>query len=75
MLVAALMLAGPSKTYSPSISLDPGVKRGFIERAGDAVSEVIRSSAPVTLHSNFHTGLGDWPPSRGMTLGSLVSQR
>src|ERR1700722_15626840 len=29
LLVAALMLPGPSTTYPPSISLDPGVKRGF----------------------------------------------
>src|SRR5262249_45588751 len=34
--------------------------RGLLERTGDAISEVIRSSAPVTLHHDFHTGLGEW---------------
>jgi hypothetical protein len=60
LLLAALMLPGPGTTYPPSISLDPGTKRGLMDRAGDAISEVIRSSAPVTLHSDFHSSLSDW---------------
>jgi hypothetical protein len=60
LLLAALMLPGPGTSYPPSISLDPGTKRGFLDRAGDAISEVIRSSAPVTLHSDFHTSISDW---------------
>jgi hypothetical protein len=60
LLVAALMLPGPTTSYPPAVSLDLGVKPGFLERAGSAISEVIRSSAPVTLHHDFHTGFGDW---------------
>lgn len=62
LLVAALMLpsSGPSTNYPPTVSLDSGVKQGFLERAGGAISELIRSSAPVTLHQDFHSGLGDW---------------
>ncbi len=60
LLLAALMLPGPGTTYPPSVSLDPGLQRGFLDRAGDAVGEVIRSSAPVTLHSDFHSSLSDW---------------
>ncbi len=60
LLVAALMLPGPATSYPPAVSLDPGVKPGILERAGTAVSEVIRSSAPVTLHQDFRGGFGDW---------------
>jgi hypothetical protein len=60
LLVAALMLPGPSSSYTPVVSLDSGVKPGMLERAGDAISEVVRSSAPVTLHHDFHSGYGDW---------------
>jgi len=60
LLVTALMLPGPSTSYPPAISLDPGVKAGVMQRAGDAIGEVIRSSAPVTLHQDLHTGFGDW---------------
>src|SRR5580704_14341228 len=61
LLVAALMM--PSQTPGtafPPVSLDSGVKRGLIERTGDAVANVIRSSAPVTLHHDFSAGWGDW---------------
>jgi hypothetical protein len=60
LLVAALMLPGPATSYPPAVSLDPGVKAGILERAGDAISEVVRSSAPVTLHQDFRGGFGDW---------------
>jgi hypothetical protein len=61
LLVAALMLPGPGTSYSgPSVSLDPSLKRGLFERAGDALGEAIRSRAPVTLHHDFRTGLSDW---------------
>jgi len=61
LLVAALMLPGPSPgTAFPPVSLSPGVKRGMFERAGDAISDVVRSSAPITLHHDFRAGLGDW---------------
>lgn len=61
LLVAALMLPGPATSYPSAVSLDPGVKPGILERAGDTISEVIRSSAPVTLHQDFHgSGFGDW---------------
>src|SRR5208282_749168 len=61
LLVAALMLPGPSgPAYPPVPSMDHGVKKGILERAGDAVSDVIRSRAPITLHDDFTSGLRDW---------------
>lgn len=61
LLVAALMLPGPpGAAYPPVPSLDPGVKRGPLERAGDAVSNMVRSQAPITLHDDFTKGLKDW---------------
>ncbi len=61
LLVAALMLPGPpGSAYPPVPSLDPGVKRGPLERAGDAVSNLVRSQAPITLHDDFTKGLKDW---------------
>jgi hypothetical protein len=60
LLVMALMLPGPTTSYPPAVSLDPGLKPGILERTGDALSEVIRSSAPVTLHQDLHSGFGDW---------------
>jgi len=60
LLVAALLLPGPATSYPPAVSLDAGVKPGMLARVGDAISEVVRSSAPVTLHHDFNSGLGDW---------------
>jgi hypothetical protein len=36
------------------------VKRGPLERAGDAFSNLVRSQAPITLHDDFSKGLQDW---------------
>jgi hypothetical protein len=62
LLVAAFMLPGPTggSAYPPVPSMEPGVKKGMMERAGDAVSDVIRSRAPITLHDDFTSGLKDW---------------
>jgi hypothetical protein len=60
LLVAALVMPGPGAAAFPAVSLDPGVKRGLVERAGDVFSEVIRSHAPVTLHHDFRGGWSDW---------------
>jgi hypothetical protein len=60
LLIAALILPGPATSYPPAVSLDTGVKPGILERVGNAVSEVVRSSAPVSLHHDFSTGFGDW---------------
>jgi hypothetical protein len=62
LLVAAFMLPGPTGggVYNPVPSADSGVKRGPLERAGDAVSDVVRSQAPITLHDDFSKGLKDW---------------
>jgi hypothetical protein len=60
LLIAALMLPGPGTSYPPAVSLDPGVKPGILERAGKAVSEVVQSSAPVSLHHDFSNGFSDW---------------
>src|SRR5277367_1993292 len=45
LLVAALMLPGPSggPAYPPVPSMEPGVKKGMMERTRDVVSDVIRS--------------------------------
>src|SRR5258708_3080289 len=62
LLVAAFMLPGPSgggPAYPPVTSLDPGSKRGPIDRVGDAFSSVVRSQAPITLHDDFSKGLKD----------------
>ncbi len=65
LLLAALLLmqqgnSGGTTTYPPSVSLDAGNARGFLERAGDAIGEAVRSSAPVTLHHDFSSGLSEW---------------
>jgi len=60
LLLMALMLPGPTTSYPLAVSLDAGVKPGILERAGGAIGEVIRSSAPVTLHEDLHGGFGDW---------------
>lgn len=72
LLVVAFMLPKDGATYPPSVSADPGVKRGFFDRAGDAVGELIRSSAPVTLHQDFHSSaLSGWM-TMAMKAGSSV---
>jgi hypothetical protein len=61
LLVAALLLPGPGPgTAFPPVSLDPGVKRGLMQRVGDTISDTIRSKAPITLHQNFQTGWSGW---------------
>lgn len=57
LLVAAMVLPGPGPGAAfPAVSLDPGVKRGMLERAGDAIGEMIRSSTPITLRHSFPAG-------------------
>jgi hypothetical protein len=61
LLVAAMVLPGPSgSAYPPVPSLDSGVKRGPIDRVGDAFANMVRSQAPITLHDDFTKGLKDW---------------
>jgi len=61
LLVAALLLPGPGPGAAfPQVSLDPTIKRSLPARAWDAVGEVVRSQAPVTLHHEFRSGFGDW---------------
>jgi hypothetical protein len=62
LLVAAMVLPGPSGGGGapPVQSLDPGSKRGPIDRVGDAFSGLVRSQAPITLHDDFTKGLKDW---------------
>src|SRR6266550_5936834 len=70
LLVAALLLPGPGPGAAfPQVSLDPAVKRGLLTRAGDAVGELVRSQAPITLHHEFRSGFTDWVTvsSRGLT--------
>ncbi|HLW77430.1 MAG TPA: hypothetical protein VKS01_10600, partial [Bryobacteraceae bacterium] len=74
LLVAALLMPAPSGGGSgpaiPGISMDPGVKRGFLQRMGDGVSDMIRSQAPITLHEDFHTG---WTTGSGSGLADWTS--
>ncbi len=60
LLVAALLMPGPSGGGSgpaiPTVSMDPGAKRGLLQRMGDGLGDMVRSSAPVTLHQDFHSG-------------------
>jgi hypothetical protein len=62
-LLIAMLMPGngtePSPTYTP-LSLDAGAKRGLFTRSEDAIGEVIRNAAPVTLHHDFQSGLKDW---------------
>ena len=61
LLIAALLLPGPGPGAAfPQVSLDPSVKRSLPTRAWDAVGEVVRSQAPVTLHHEFRSGFSDW---------------
>jgi hypothetical protein len=62
-LLIAMLMPGngsePSPSYAP-LSLDAGAKRGLLSRSEDAIGEVIRNAAPVTLHHDFQSGLKDW---------------
>jgi hypothetical protein len=62
-LLIAMLMPGngsePSPSYTP-LSLDAGAKRGLLSRSEDAIGEVIRNAAPVTLHHDFQSGLKDW---------------
>ena len=62
LLLAALMLPGPGPgtAFQQPVSLDPGVKPGLFQRAGDSFSELIRARAPITLHQDFRAGWTDW---------------
>jgi hypothetical protein len=51
---------GGSGPAFPSLSADSPVKRGWFARAGDAISNVVQSAAPVTLRHDFGSGLSDW---------------
>jgi hypothetical protein len=63
LLIVAVLLPGPGGGHSDggiSISLDPGSKRGMMDRASDFMSDLVRQKAPITLHHDFRTGLQDW---------------
>jgi hypothetical protein len=61
LLVAALIMPGPGPGSAfPPVSLDPAVKRGFFQKVGDSISEVVRSRAPVTLHQDFGNTISSW---------------
>ena len=63
LLVAMMMLPGnsvPRGSAFPTGSTDPGTRQGLLERVVSSVGDVVRDNAPVTLHQDFRTGLGDW---------------
>ena len=75
LLVAMLMLPmgkGPGGIGAfPSGSPDPGMRQGLLARAGSSLSELVRSSAPVTLHHDFRAGLTEWTTA-ALQAGSKV---
>ncbi len=64
LLIAAVMLPGPGggggSGSSPRASLDPALERGWFQRVGDGIGEMVRSRAPVTLHQDFTRGWQGW---------------
>ena len=63
LLVAMLMLpgnSGPRGSAFPSVSADQGTRQGLFERASGSIGEILRQSAPVTLHHDFRSGMTDW---------------
>lgn len=62
LLVAALMLPGPGPGGAafPAVSLDSEVKRGWFQKIGDSVNDIVRSRAPITLHQDFQSGWAGW---------------
>jgi len=60
LLILAMILPGGGGAAFPKVSMDSGAQRGLMERTSDAISDLIRSHAPVTLHQDFHTGWSDW---------------
>ncbi len=71
LLIAALLLPGPGPGAAfPQVSLDPSIKRSLPTRAWDAVGEVVRSQAPVTLHHEFRSGFSDWVTVTSRALAS-----
>ncbi|MDP9114457.1 MAG: hypothetical protein M3O20_12355 [Acidobacteriota bacterium] len=66
LLVAMLMLPGNSASRGssfPSGPADPGTRQGLIERAAVSIGDLVRDSAPVTLHQDFRVGIADWTTS------------
>jgi hypothetical protein len=66
LLVAMLMLPGNASSRGSSFSSGPaapGTHQGLIERAAGSIGELVRDSAPVTLHQDFRAGLSDWATS------------
>lgn len=59
LLITAWMLPGPGAAYPPA-AREPGTEVGLFQRAGNAIIEMVRSRAPVTLQTDFRTGLADW---------------
>jgi hypothetical protein len=52
--------SGPRGSAFPSVSADPGTHKGLLERASGSIGEMMRQSAPVTLHHDFRSGMADW---------------
>jgi len=76
LLVAAVMMPAPGPgTAFPSVSLDPGVKRGLFQRVSDSISDVVSSRAPVTLHQDFTSGWSGWTTSAMTAVASRTDSR
>jgi hypothetical protein len=76
LVVAAVLMtnssSGGGPAYPQQESLDPGVKKGMLARAGDSIGNLIRSQAPVTLREDFSGGLKDWTTATLRTAGKIV---
>lgn len=62
-LLIAMLMPGNGTEVNPGytpLSPDAGNRRGLFTRSEDAIGEVIRNAAPVTLHHDFQSGLKDW---------------
>ena len=77
LLVAALMMPGQSPAAGtpayPRVSDDSSLKTGLLQRAGDAISGMIRAQAPVTLREDFRSGWSEWTLAGAVKTGKRRS--
>ncbi len=62
LLVAMVMLPGNKSAQGTAFppTSSPAADQGFLSRTSDTIGNFVRDRAPVTLHHDFHSGLGEW---------------